>query len=1152
MGLQSCGRFLRKISATRGQDNSAFFKLHPCKRKKAAAHWFLIKGAAEKEFVLGVSAMKRGNAPDALSPLETVQSVKNAGSSRSESAFKQSPKDATSHRPTAFAAEKGNPPAEWHGYGFPWGMTVREPRNNGVCTGKWFVGHSVVGGLTLAVFGFFLLLTKMPMKGAGDDSVSYHVKNWGVGDGLPHNIIRQVVQDTDGHLWLASSAGLIRFDGVRFTTFAKATTPGLESDDVRAVLCTRAGEVWVGLQRYGVARWVGGRFLKVEPNGDRDTPLSWSSTLAEDASGGVWWQSREHEACRWLGGKIERFAGDEHAPMRGEKTVQSDSEGAVWFSGIHGCQIYREGKFHAFPQMGGEGLRLTPSRKGGMWAFKDQQIWRFYADGRQELHCDLGQAPRPAEARTATPALSEGAGEALTREPYEVRALLEDRAGVLWIATRNAGLLRLESGALHRVPIPNNEILCLSEDREGILWVGTRSGLSRLMRGTARLVQPYQGTGRNIVNSVCEDEEGRLWITSTKGPPLRALGVDNQHFAALEGWEAPAAASLFPDPKGGLWITTQKAQFVFWRDGNSTVLKAPGLEIKAVYADRRGRVWLASENKGLFRWNENRAEPCLVQGAPIFAGPLTEDATGQLWVGAENGLVFREGADGGLAPEPLPESNADERIRFLVPDTDGAIWIGARGALHRWKQAKAKRFPSAGGLPSNDLRALEIDASGNFWFASGGGLFRTTRASLEEVMEGQSASISAELYGAQEGVPHAEFLGAERHTSTRTRGGRLWFATSEGALEIRPEQVARVRELSPLRVESLRANGEDYPLGPGLVIPPRSGPVKITYTLPNGSSPERLRFRHRLDEGPWVEVGNERAATYESLAPGRHRFEVQAAMGLGAWLPRSAGLDFVMAAAWWETLPARVAGLLLGAVLLGGTVRWVVLRRVRARMARLERETAVERERARIARDMHDGLGASLTQLAISSDLAVLELGEDTPAGRRFVQLGRKARSVSGELDRIVWTVNPRNDTLDRLVGYTAEFASEYLTEVGISLRVALPSQLPAVAVCAETRRQILLAVKEALNNAVKHSAADQIDLAFDFSAGVLRITIAEEGRGFDPRRVPVSSNGLANLQERLAALGGSARVESEPGSGTRVTLEAPLSPPGLYAEHAT
>ena len=1016
-------------------------------------------------------------------------------------------------------------------------MIVRELGRSRGRARKWFAGYSVMGELTLAVFGFLSLLTTT-LRGGGQDPVSYHVKNWSVGDGLPHNIIRQVVQDSEGYLWLASSAGLIRFDGLRFTTFAKATAPGLESDDVRAVLCTRAGEIWVGLHRYGVARWVGGRFQRVEPNGERDTPLAWASTLAEDASGGVWWQSREHESCRWLDGKTERFAWDQDAPTRGEKTVQSDSEGAVWFSGVHGCQVYREGKFCAFPLMRGEGLRLAPCRKGGMWAFRDQQIWRFESDGRQELICDLGQVARPTEAVVA--------------EPYEVRALLEDRSGVLWIATRNAGLLRLESGALHRVAIPNNEILCLSEDREGILWVGTRSGLSRLMRGTARLVQPHQGTGRNLVNSVCEDEEGRLWITSTKGPPLRALGADTQQFATLEGWAAPAAASLFPDPKGGVWITTQKAQFVFWREGNSTICKAPGLEVKAVYADRRGRVWLASENKGLFRWDGNRAEPFLVEGAPIFAGPLTEDATGQLWVGTENGLVFREGADGGMSPEPLPESNADERVRFVVPDTDGAIWIGTRGALHRWKQGRAKRFPSAGGLPSNDLRALEIDASGNFWFASGGGLFRTTRTSLEEVLEGRSASISAELYGVQEGVPHAEFLGAERHTSTRTKEGRLWFATSEGALEIRPEQVSKARELSPLRVESLRANGETYPLGPGLVVPPRSGPVKITYTLPNGSSPERLRFRHRLDGGPWVEVGNERGVTYESLAAGRHRFEVEAAMGLGAWMPRRAGVDFVMAAAWWETLPARVAGLLLGAVMLGGTVRWVVLRRVRARMARLEQETAVERERARIARDMHDGLGASLTQLAISSDLAALDLGEDTPAGKRFVQLGRKARSVSGELDRIVWTVNPRNDTLDRLVGYAAEFASEYLMEVGISLKVTLPSQLPEVPVCAETRRQILLAIKEVLNNATKHSAAEQIDLAFGFSAGVLRITIVDEGRGFDLGRVPVSSNGLANLQERLAALGGSARVESQPGCGTRVTLEAPLLQPGLYAEHAT
>ncbi len=977
---------------------------------------------------------------------------------------------------------------------------------------------------------------------AREETVAYNVRTWGVGDGLPHNIVRQIVQDPDGFLWLASNAGLTRFDGLKFTSFSKTNLNGLDSDDVRTVFCSRAGEIWVGLNRRGIARKLGEQFEPIAQTGEIANAQSPAPPFAEDADGGIWWRSPEQGACRWRQGKIQRFGPRDGLRFGEENTIHADSEGAIWFPGEKGCEIYHDGRFHCFPEMGGKGLRLAPARAGGMWAFRNQQIWRYHSDGRQELAWELDRLARPKEARVREMPPAGESEEEAEAEPLDVRSLLEDSTGALWLATRNAGLLKVEAGTLVRAPVASNEILCLSEDRDAVLWVGTRSGLNRLIRSHVRLFQPYEGAGRNIVSSVCEDADGKLWITSTKGPPLRATTPANRHFAPLKGWVGPSAAAVFPDPKGGLWITTNKDQFLSWREGTLTAFSAPGLQIKAVHADRKGRIWLACENQGLFRWKDGVAEPSPGQGGTILAEAFAEDAAGRLWVGSADGLIFREDSDGTLVAVRLPGALPEERIRFLVAESDGALWIGARGALYRWKAGKTLRFPAGTGLPSTDLRAMEVDGSGNFWFASGGGLFRTTRKNLESALEGKTPAVFTELYGQQEGVPNGEFNGAERHTSVRTRDGRLWFATSEGALEIRTESMAAPLELCPLRIESLEALGRNHhPQPSSIPLPPRATPVKINYTLPNGSAPERLRFRHRLGDGPWVEAGNERSATYVSLPPGRHRFEVQSAIGANTWMPRTASVDFQIAAAWWETLWARAGFLLLAALALGAVVRVFVLRRVRLRMERLEQETAVERERTRIARDMHDELGASLTHLALTSDLAGFELGVESPVGQRFAQLARKARSVSGVLDRIVWTVNPRNDTLERLVGYTAEFATEYLGDIGIALQLGLPAQLPALPVCAEARHQILLAVKEVLNNAAKHGAADRVKLDITFESGMLKLAIADNGRGFDPGAVSASANGLINLRQRLGALGGTARLESQSGVGTTVTLEAPI-----------
>jgi signal transduction histidine kinase len=235
---------------------------------------------------------------------------------------------------------------------------------------------------------------------------------------------------------------------------------------------------------------------------------------------------------------------------------------------------------------------------------------------------------------------------------------------------------------------------------------------------------------------------------------------------------------------------------------------------------------------------------------------------------------------------------------------------------------------------------------------------------------------------------------------------------------------------------------------------------------------------------------------------------------------------------------------LLGALGLAALVRAIVLRRVRTRIRLLEQQHALEKERSRIARDMHDELGASLTRIALMSEIAADEPEMRGPAARQLGEIAQAARSVSGTLDQIVWTVNPRNDTLERLVGYLAEFATEYLAPTGLNLHLDLPAEVPMQIMPSETRHEVLLAAKEALNNVVKYAQAREVALRVALDDGTLRIVIVDDGRGFDPQAIAPFSNGLANLRQRLADLGGSAEIESQPGAGATVTLVLPLASP--------
>jgi signal transduction histidine kinase len=449
-------------------------------------------------------------------------------------------------------------------------------------------------------------------------------------------------------------------------------------------------------------------------------------------------------------------------------------------------------------------------------------------------------------------------------------------------------------------------------------------------------------------------------------------------------------------------------------------------------------------------------------------------------------------------------------------------------------------------LPTNDLRALVIDPSGNFWLAVGRGLVRTSRRDLEAVLAGRQRLLRRTSYGRSDGLPKVGFTFGRRNASLGTPDGRIWFATDRGALTVSPEPLPESVPLAPVLLEEVLVDQQPIPVPRGvpLVLPSRPGPLEIRYTVPHLTAPERLRFRYRLVglEENWTSTQTERTATYVRLPAGHYRFEVAVSEGEDALSPSSlAVLAITVRAAWWETALFRGGAGIIAVVAVASLVWMIVLRRVRARIRRLEQEHALERERSRIARDMHDDLGASLTRIALMSEIAADEPEMRGPAARQLSDIAQAARAVSSTLDQIVWTVNPRNDTLERLVGYIAEFAGEYLAPTGLNLHFDLPVEMPEQIVPAESRHEMLLATKEALNNIVKYAQAKSVTLRVTTQGRTLEVLITDDGCGFDAEAVSAFSNGLLNLRQRLAAVGGSADIATQPGAGTTVTLRLPL-----------
>jgi signal transduction histidine kinase len=326
-------------------------------------------------------------------------------------------------------------------------------------------------------------------------------------------------------------------------------------------------------------------------------------------------------------------------------------------------------------------------------------------------------------------------------------------------------------------------------------------------------------------------------------------------------------------------------------------------------------------------------------------------------------------------------------------------------------------------------------------------------------------------------------------------------------------------------------------------------PLEIQYTSLNLGAADRARFRYRLSpqdgsESKWTDAGTRRFARYEALSPGAYRFQVEACNEDGVWNETGATLAVTILPFFWQTGAFRtvVAAVLLG--LVAAAVYFISTQKLQRQVADLRQQRALETERARIARDIHDQVGASLTQLALLGEMVEADKDDPVEAEEHARQISQTARETTRALDEIVWTVNPSNDTLDGLVNYICKHAQDYLAVAGVRYRLDVPAQLPKTVISPETRHNVFLAAKEAVTNIVKHSGATEAAIRLGLEANQFTLEIQDNGRGPAglKEKAAESRNGLRNMRKRMEDVGGRFSIEPGPKGGTVVGLTVPLS----------
>lgn len=969
-------------------------------------------------------------------------------------------------------------------------------------------------------------------------------KRYTASDGLAHDRVKCIVQDSRGFLWLCTPLGLSRFDGYAFVTYS--VEHGIPADSVERVVEEAEGRYWIQTN--------GGGLCVFDAAASRCTPQPLGdpagvNLLGRDGEGRVL-VSRGAAILRVVGGALHELATVAGLGARPRVyTARAGPDGRLWLGTSGGlAELRPDGTTRLHALGSGTAVDVVALDMAG-------RLWLASPDGLFVAPPPPPDGPalrlRDVEApsfTTAGPAPGEavrirgvpGADKVSLGDLIDVRPTSD---GHVWIGTLVGGLTEFDGSGFrtHAPPagLQRSAVRSLGEDRQGNLWVGTEaSGAFKVSRGGFRTYDEADGLRGDRVSSIFEDRAGRLVVSTTDGF-LNAF--DGSRFSAVRPRVPETFAQLrgrntLQDHAGDWWIRSRAGLHRFAGPALQGVERAPdavfgaadGLAsdyVGTLLEDRRHRLWVASSTPAgatvqVFDPRTRTARTVAsdtASGRAALPALMAEDAQGAVWIGFASGDVVRVDDRGTarLAVDGPPPGH----VSALYFDAAGRLWIAHSSGPVLRSDAPGAPAPRAEyawfGRVAN---SITDDAQGRVYVGT-----------LRGVERWDPATGRVRQFTTADGLAQNEMKAAYRDHE-----GRLWFGTIQGLsrLDPRPDPPEPAPDVW---VSAVRVAGDARPVSAvgeaavsGLVLAPDRNHLQVEFVGLAFGGGERLSYQYRL-AGPgreWSAPGPDRAVNYAQLSPGDYRFEVRAVNTEGTASARPATVSFTVLAPFWRR------GFFLASVAIAtGALAFQWHRR------RLAHLLEIERMRTRIASDLHDDIGSTLSQISILGAVVQARAERLAPeAAEPLTLIGRLARESMDGLSDIVWAINPRHDHLSNLAHRMRRLADDLLTAQGIEFAFELTGADPDHALAAGVRRQVYLVFKEALNNVVRHAACTRVRIALRVEHGVLSLRVEDNGRGFDPATAR-PGEGLASLRARATTLGGTLAVHADAGTSVELTV---------------
>ena len=937
----------------------------------------------------------------------------------------------------------------------------------------------------------------------------YALASWTEGEGRSLGDVSAIAQDLSGYLWLGTNAGLIRFDGWRFTRWETISRAPLPRSPIVALCVSRDGALWIGFADGAVRQVKDNTVLEAtSTNGDGGPVVS----LSEDRNGTMWTVANG-TVRRFRGGRWEKVVLERGSPAPSALMVRA--VGAhVWIGSRYALHKWIE-ESDSFQRV----LNI------GVLDVAEDASQRFWVT-------DFSHGFRSV-AGPELPGGFEGKG----------RRLLSDRRGNLWVATIGEGLWRVQIDGSGRPTVEkaslntgllSDSVEAIAEDREGNIWVGTAGGLQRL---TQRTFTPVANIG--LVTAL--DSDARTVWAGTNNGLFRLNSNSDQWVREPKQPDDSWVRSVHVDRRGTLWAGSDRT-LLKMSEGRLEPVSLPtptsfGL-IDSLTSDSLGSIWF-SDGPRLFRWQHGRLSQ--IDG-PFETGErqitlLYVDSADRLWIAfREGGLEVINAATG--RPHVTGNTNAAHQTVYdIFEDSSHVIWILGNGGLTKFSQGRFVTLTPEQRTPASVHGAMVSDGRGELWLNTDNGLLRLTQQAFDAALDDPGRPLQYQLYDAADGVagaPNVKLL------ARRDANGRLWFVRGGALTSVTPTRLTDA--LPPqlpqfVRIESIVTNDGAYDLSKS-VLPSTTRRVEINYTALALTAPNKIRFRYRLDgfDADWVDAGTQRQAFYTNLAPGTYVFRVEASANGRRWSDPSAAWSFRREPTFVQTRTFYLGSAVL--LFLSAAGIW------KLRISMVQREFAAAlAERLRLSREIHDTLLQNLVGLALQFDAVADSVSAVTADGRsRLVRIRKQVEGYVREARQSVYELrSPSPPTCPDLAAALTEFGAE--TAGGaIAFESHVEGEPPEYS--AKLRRAVIRIGQEAITNAVRHADARRIRLDLRFEAGVIALRVADDGCGFDVEQVQseaVDHYGLISMRERAEDIGAELDISSEKGRGTIVELRAPL-----------